>query len=60
MCEQVSTLQRIIRPLRIAMIDVSSEAGQRELRQIVLGSGGHEVATDSMARQVLATVELTS
>ena len=33
MCEQVSTLQRIIRPLRIAMIDVSSEAGQRELRQ---------------------------
>jgi hypothetical protein len=27
---------------------------------IVLGSVGHEVATDSMARQVLATVELTS
>jgi hypothetical protein len=32
-CEQASTLQGIIRPLRIAMIDLSIEGGQRELRQ---------------------------
>jgi hypothetical protein len=33
MCEEASTLQGIIRPLRVAMIDVSIEGGQRELSQ---------------------------
>jgi hypothetical protein len=37
MCDQASTLQRIIRPLRIAMIDLSNEGGQRELRQREFG-----------------------
>ena len=62
MCEQPPTLIGIIRPLRIAMIDVSSRAGERELRQ--RESGGrddvrewYDAEAESVGRAAFEAIE---
>jgi hypothetical protein len=62
MCEKPAVLQAIIRPLRIALRDLSEEAGRREMRQRELGGDSdmrpwYEAEAERIATAGFAAIE---